>query len=76
MGGVRTAVVPIMLSAVLGMLKSAFRYAPCYLVMLLTLGLYLFLDVNCVYLVLIGVACGIVIAEYYERKGDAGRGAH
>lgn len=76
MGGVRTAVVPIMLSAVLAMLKSAFRFPPCYAVALVTLVLYLFFNVNCVYLVLVGVVCGVVIAEYYERKGDANHGAH
>lgn len=75
MAGVRTAVVPIMLSAVVNMLKSAFRYPPCYAVAVLTLALYLFMNVNCVYLVLIGAVCGLVIAEIYERKGDAGHGA-
>lgn len=74
MAGVRTAVVPIMLSAVLAMLKSAFRFPPCYAVALVTLVLYLFFNVNCVYLVLIGVVCGVVIAEYYERKGGADHG--
>ena len=41
----------------------------------LTLALYLFMNVNCVYLVLIGAVCGLIIAEIYERKGDAGHGA-
>jgi chromate transporter len=37
--------------------------------MLLTLGLYLLWNVNCVYLILIGAVCGILISEYYERRG-------
>ena len=55
---------------VLGMVGSAFRYPPCYAVMLLVIALYLFFNVNCVYLVVIGAVCGLLIAEFYERKGD------
>lgn len=68
MNGVRASVVPIILSAAVGMVKSAFKFPPCVLVTLLTLGLYLFLDVNCVYLVIIGAVCGVIISEIYERK--------
>ena len=39
-------------------------------VMLLVIALYLFFNVNCVYLVVIGAVCGLLIAEFYERKGD------
>ena len=70
MRGIRASVVPIMISAVLGMVGSAFRYPPCYAVMLLVIALYLFFNVNCVYLVVIGAVCGLLIAELYERKGD------
>lgn len=69
MTGVRAAVVPIILSAAVGMVKSAFKFPPCILVMLLTLVLYLGWNVSCVYLILIGGICGILISEYYERKG-------
>ena len=34
------------------------------------IALYLFFNVNCVYLVVIGAVCGLLIAEFYERKGD------
>ncbi|MGI6335778.1 MAG: chromate transporter [Eubacteriales bacterium] len=68
MTGVRAAVVPIILSAVLGLIKGAFQYPPCYAVAALTLGLYLIWNVNCVWLVLIGALCGIVICEVYERR--------
>ena len=73
MNGVRSAVVPIILSAALGMVKSAFKYPPCILVMLMLLGLYLVCDVSCVYLVVIGAICGIVISEIYERKGGSAK---
>lgn len=68
MSGVRAAIVPIILSAAVGMIKGSFKYSPCILVMLLTLGLYLFLHINCVYLVLIGAVFGILISEIYERR--------
>ena len=68
MTGIRAAVVPIILSAAVGMVKGAFKYPPCIIVMLLTLSLYLFLDLNCVYLVLIGAVSGIAISEFYERR--------
>lgn len=70
MTGVRAAVVPIILSAAVGMVKGAFKYSPCILVMLITLVLYLFLHMNCVYLILIGAISGILISEIYERRGE------
>ena len=69
LSGRKLALVPI-LRAGLGMVVSAFRYPPCYAVMLLVIALYLFFNVNCVYLVVIGAVCGLLIAEFYERKGD------
>ena len=71
MSGVRAAVVPIIISAAAGMVKSSFKYPPCIFVMILTLGLYLFLHMNCVYLVLIGAVFGILISEFYERRGES-----
>lgn len=68
MNGVRSAVVPIIISAAFGMVKGAFKYPPCVVVMLVTLALYLLFDLNCIYLVLIGAVCGILISEYYERR--------
>ena len=69
MSGVRAAVVPIVVSAAVGMVKGSFKYSPCILVMLLSLVLYLFLHMNCIYLVLIGAVSGILISEFYERRG-------
>lgn len=72
--GVRAAVVPIIFSAVLGMVKSAFRYVPCYAVALIALGLYL-LGVNSVWLVILGGVLGLGISEVIERKEAKGHGA-
>ncbi len=58
MTGVRSAIVPIIVSAAAGMLKGAFRFPPCYAVAVLTFALYLFFNVSCVLLVVVGVACG------------------
>ena len=68
MGGVRAAVVPIIASAVIGLAKAAFTTPPRVAVGVLTLLLYLFLHVNCVWLVVIGIVCGLLISEYHERR--------
>ena len=44
--------------------------------MLLVIALYLLFNVNCVYLVILGAVCGIVIAEIYERKGEKKHGTY
>ena len=75
MVGVRSAVVPIMLSALLGLYKSAYRYPPCVAVSLLCFCLYLFFNFSCVWLVLIGAVLGLFMCEYYERKGADQHGA-
>lgn len=68
MNGVRASVVPIILCAAVGMIKGSFKYRPCIVVMLVTLALYLCFEMNCVYLVLFGAVCGILICEIYERR--------
>ena len=68
MSGVRAAIVPIILSAALGMVKGSFKFPPCVAVLLVTLALYLFWSLNCVYLILIGAVCGILLCEFYERR--------
>lgn len=68
MMGVRAAVVPIMISALLGLYKSAFRFPPCVVMSAVSLCLYLFLNVSCVWLVLLGAVFGLLLSEYYERK--------
>lgn len=68
MKGVRAAVAPVILSALMAMLRSAFKFPPCYLVALIMFGLYFFAGINCVWLVILGAILGLVICEYYERK--------
>ena len=75
MMGVRAAVVPIIASAVAAMVKSAYKYPPCIVVTIITFSLYLFLNVNSVWLVIVGVVLGLLISEYYERKDGGGNGA-
>ncbi|OON86327.1 chromate transport protein ChrA [Oribacterium sp. C9] len=69
MNGIRCAVVPIIIMAAFNMIKGAFKFKACYLVTVICVVLYLLFDVNCVYLVILGAICGLVISEFYERKG-------
>ena len=66
MRGIRSAVAPIIFAALHGMIKSAFKFPPCYFVALLSFGLFFY--VNCIWLVVIGAILGITISEFYERK--------
>lgn len=75
MGGMQAAVVPIIASAAVNLAKGSIKYPPCVLVLLLSLGMYLFLDMNPIFLVLMGVVSGFVIGEYYERKETDKHGA-
>lgn len=68
MMGIRAAVVPIIVCALLSMWKGSFTYAPCFGVMAVALVLYL-LGVNCIWLMVFGAVCGIGISEFYERRG-------
>ncbi len=70
MMGVRCAVVPIIASALVGMVKGAFRWPPCAVVTAVSFCLYLFLNVNCVWLVIIGAVCGLILSKYMEGKGE------
>ena len=71
--GVRAAVVPIMASAILGLVRGAFPMRICYAVAAAALGLYIFLHVNCVWLVAGGAAAGLIISRFW--KGGRGDGA-
>ncbi len=68
MKGVRAAVAPVILSALMGMIRSAFKYPPCYVVALGMFGLYFGLRVSPIMLVVIGAVLGLMICEYYERR--------
>ena len=67
MRGVRAAVAPVILSALIKMMKSAFKVPPCYLVAAAMFVLYFYLRVSAVWLVIIGAVLGLLICEYYEK---------
>ena len=59
MTGVRAAIVPIIASAAVNMVRGAFRFPPCYVLTAAAFALYLFFNVSCVLLVVMGVIGGI-----------------
>ena len=67
MRGVRTAVAPVIISALMRMVKSAFKVPPCFIVAAGMFVLYFFMRVSCVWLVVFGAVTGLLICEYYER---------
>ena len=69
MTGVRAAIVPIIACAAVNMVKGAFRFPPCFLLAAAAVVLYLFFQVSCAALVVLGMIGGILICEYYERRG-------
>ena len=73
MTGVRASVVPIILAALLGMVKGSVPVAPCWLAAGLTFVLYLFFDVSCVWLVVLGAVLGLVISGFLPEKGGEKR---
>ena len=73
MTGVRAAVVPIMASAVLGLLRGAFPMRACYAVAAAALAAYFFFNVNCVWLIAGGIAAGLLLSRV--GKGGGGDGA-
>ncbi len=75
LGGMRAAVVPIIAGAAVGLARGSVKFPPCALVAAVCFLAYLFFQVNAVTLVAIGIVSGLVIGEYYERKGADGHGA-
>ena len=75
MTGVRAAVVPIIASAAMGLRKGALAEKSGYFIMLLGLGLYLLLGLNCILIILLGALIGYVLSTRRERrKGGGGDG--
>ena len=68
MEGMQAAVIPIIGSAAIGMAKGSLQYPPCIVVALVCFAAYMFLPINPIFLVLIGVVSGLLIGEYDERK--------
>ncbi len=69
MAGAQAAVPPVILAAALGMVKGSIKNTPCLLVTMFCTVLYLAFEINTIVLVLIGMVSGLLMSEYYERKG-------
>lgn len=61
MNGVRAAVIPIILNALLTLRKSAITEKICYLIVLAAFILSYFTSINNIFIILIGAAFGLVI---------------
>lgn len=66
--GMQAAVVPIIANAARNLIRGSVKYPPCVLVVAVCVALYLFVEVNPVFLVLLGVFAGLLIGSHYERK--------
>lgn len=75
MSGAQAAVVPVIVSAALAMIRGSIRNRLCLAVTVVCGLLYYFLEVNAIALVVIGMVAGLFISEYYDRKEAKGHGA-
>ena len=69
MTGMQAAVVPIIAGAALGLIRGSLKFPPCVLVTAVCFLMYTLLEVNMLVLILFGVASGLLMGSYYERKG-------
>ena len=72
MEGMQAAVVPIIFSAAIQLVKGSMPYPPCVLLVLLSTAAYLFTDINPIFMVLLGVVLGLIIGSFYERRQGSG----
>lgn len=70
--GMQAAVVPIIANAARNLIKGSVKYPPCVIVVAVSVALYLFVEINPVFLVVMGIFAGLAIGGYYERK-EAGK---
>lgn len=75
MMGMQAAVVPIIANAAKNLIKGSAKYPPCIIVIAVSAALYLFVEINPVFLVLGGIVSGLLIAGWYERKEALQNGA-
>lgn len=68
MAGVRAAVVPIILSALIRLWDGAFRYPACYGFLAVAFCLYYFLRLSAIAIILLGAVAGLLLCEYTERR--------
>lgn len=67
MAGIRASIVPIIACAAMKLIKGALKYTPCILVTIVSALMYLFFNINGIWIALMGVICGILICEHNER---------
>lgn len=75
MMGMQAAVVPIIANAAKNLIKGSAKYPPCIIVIAVSTALYLFVELNPVFLVIGGVIAGLLIGGYYERREARAHGA-
>ena len=75
MMGMQAAVVPIIANAAKNLIKGSAKYPPCIIIIVVSTALYLFVEINPVFLVITGVIAGLLIGGYYERKEAQEHGA-
>lgn len=68
MMGMQAAVVPIIANAAKNLIKGSAKYPPCVIVIAVSTALYLFVEINPVFLVLGGIVSGLLIGGWYEGK--------
>ena len=68
MEGMQSAVVPIIFSAAINLVKGSMPYPPCVLLLLISVAAYLFTGISPILLVLLGVVLGLIIGSWYERR--------
>ena len=75
MMGMQAAVVPIIANAAKNLVKGSVKYPPCVLVIAVSAAIYLFAEINPVFLVIGGTVSGLLIGGFYERKEAKNHGA-
>lgn len=68
LAGVRAAVVPIILLAALKLRNGAFAYKVCYGVFLAACLMSVLFNINCVLIILFGMAAGLIIGKWKEAE--------
>lgn len=75
MEGVQAAVAPIVASACVGLAKGSIKGWQSVVIMAASVVMYLVFEVSAVKLVLFGVACGLLLGIWNDRKGAKCDGA-
>lgn len=66
--GVRAAVVPIVMTAVLKLKNGAFAYPICFVIAICACLLSVIFDINCVLIIMLGMVCGLILGKWKEAE--------